>query len=132
MGMVIVILLMTFIAIKKFSPVLPEEENQIEARCATTSRWFGEIFCLISFCSFTLGMTLIDPPIPVLFQFLFNLILKVGCPAFYIYCSPSHSVYVNTFFKKNVLNPINESKEIVSQFFSKFSFRQTPQIDVNV
>ena len=103
MGMVIVILLMTFIAIKKFSPVLPEEENQIEARCAKTSRWFGEIFCLMSFCSFTLGMTLIDPPIPVLFQFLFNLILKVGCPAFYIYGDRAASVGFTDFLPIHVI-----------------------------
>ena len=132
MGIVIVILLMTFIAIKKYSPTLLED-NQIEEedhyKCAT--RWFGEIFCILLFCSFILGVTLVEPP-PVWLPFLFNLILKVGYPAFYIYSFPSLSVYVNTCFKKNVLNPIIETKEIVTHFLSKFSFRSSPQIDVNV
>ena len=42
---------MTFIAIKKYSPTLLED-NQIEEddhKCAT--RWFGEIFCMLFFRS---------------------------------------------------------------------------------
>ena len=62
--------------------------------------------------------------------FLFDSVLRVGFPAYYIYSSPFLRHYVSTSFKKNALNPLKERKENVRQLLS--GLKRSPRIDVKV
>ena len=62
--------------------------------------------------------------------FLFDSVLRVGFPAYYIYSSPFLLDYVSTSFKKNALNPLKERKENVRQLLS--GLKRSPRIDVKV
>ena len=112
-----------------FSPTLPGE-NQFNESCAT--RWSGEIFCVISLC-FTLFVTRILVPEKYFFKFLFDLVLRVGFPAYYIYSFPSLNQFIAATFKKSILDPINVRRENASQVISNLTLRSAPpQIEINV
>ena len=129
-GWVVLILLLTFLALKYASPSLPGENQEDH----WASKWFGEIFCVIFLCFVSFSRHFFDPH-KVFIPFLFDFILRVGFPAFYIYNFPSLSLsnFVSTIFEKNVFAPIRELKEIVvDQAWNCVSSRGSPQIDVNV
>ena len=127
---VIVILLLTFIAIKKYSPTLPED-NQNEESWAT--RWSGEIFCFILFCSIVLGINFFYPQIDwsTAFFILLNFILRVGFPAFYIYNFSPLKKYVIKLLKKKILIPFAQSKENVNCMGSNRMFRPPPHNEID-
>ena len=62
--------------------------------------------------------------------FIFDSVLRVGFPAYYIYSSPFLCDYVSSSFKKNALNPLKERKENVRQLL--IGLKRSPRIDVKV
>ena len=126
-GIVILILFFSFYFLKMTSPTLPIPNTNRVTRCVTT--WFGEIFCTIILC-FVIVATRFFYPYKFVIVFLFDSVLRVGFPTYYIYSYPSLSNYVSNSFKKNALNPLKERKENVRKLLS--SFKRSPRIDVKV
>ena len=116
---------------KKFSPTLPGDDQNNESCATILVDWSGEIFCVISLC-FTLFVTRILVPEKYFFKFLFDLVLRVGFPAYYIYSFPSLNQFIAATFKKSILDPINSQRENASQVISNLTVRSAPpQIEVN-
>ena len=99
MMIMIMVLLLTFLALKKLSPTLPAENQYTNEKCLT--KWIGEIFCGIFICFIIYAKQFLVADM-YLFSFLFEFTLRVVFPAYYIYSFPSLSKYVSTYFKKNV------------------------------
>ena len=126
-GIVILILFFSFYFLKMTSPTLPMPNANRVTRCVTP--WLGEIFCTIFICCLIMRIQFFEPHNFVI-PFLFESVLRVGFPAYYIYSSPFLFDYVSTSFKKNVLIPLKERKENVRQLLS--SLKRSPRIDVKV
>ena len=128
-GIIILILFLSFIVLKMTSPTLPvPSTNRVKKYNVTP--WLGEIFCMIFICFLIFGLKFFDPH-EVLIPFLFDFVLRVGFPAYYIYSFPPLYGYVSTSFKKNVVRPLKERKENMRKFLNGLT-RSPPQIDIQV
>ena len=126
-GIIILILFVNFIVVKITSPTLPVPSTNRVQRCVTS--WLGEIFCMIFICFLIIGIQFFDPQEYVI-PFLFDSVLRVGFPAYYIYSFPPLYDYVSTSFKKNVVKPLKGRKENVRKLLSGLT--RSPQIDITV
>ena len=111
---------MSFIVLKVTSPTLPGTSTNREN---SVTDWLGEIFCMIFLCFIIIAILFFDPQEYVI-PFLFDSVLRVGFPAYYIYIFPSLYDYVFTSLK-NVYSSFLKGKK------SK-RLTRSPQIDVTV
>ena len=84
---------------------------------------------MISICFLTFVIQFFDPQEYVII-FLFDSVMRVGFPAYYIYSFPPLYDYVSTSFKKNVVKPLKRRKENVRKLLSGLT--RSPQIDIIV
>ena len=117
----LVILLITFIALKNKTPSYPEENTQDQDSMKTGICLGIAFFTLtISFLVFYLEYDWSSLALILLTQSFFHGIVKVGFLGYFIYKTPNLYNFVINSFQLTVVNPVNEflSGNIILSFAS--------------
>ena len=133
MILMLVILLITFIALKIKTPKLPED-NLEDKDSIKTGIWLG--ITLFTIATIFLGWYLVlhsSSLALILFtQFIFHGIIKLGFLAYFIYKTPNLYNFVMNSFQLNLVNPVNDLGTKFTSSFASFTLTVSNRIDVVV
>ena len=133
MILMLVILLITFIALKIKTPSLPED-NLEDKDSIKTGIWLG--ITLFTIATIFLGCYLVlhgSSLALILFtQFIFHGIIKLGFLAYFIYKTPNLYNFVMNSFQLNLVNPVNDLGTKFTSSFASFTLTVSNRIDVVV
>ena len=129
----LVILLITFIALKIKTPSLPED-NLEDKDSIKTGIWLG--ITLFTIATIFLGCYLVlhgSSLALILFtQFIFHGIIKLGFLVYFIYKTPNLYNFVMNSFQLNLVNPVNDLGTKFTSSFASFTLTVSNRIDVVV
>ena len=129
----LVILLITFIALKIKTPKLPED-NLEDKDSVKTGICLG--MALFTIATFFLGCYLVlhsSSLALILFtQFIFHGIIKLGFLVYFIYKTPNLYNFVMNSFQLNLVNPVNDLGTKFTSSFASFTLTVSNRIDVVV
>ena len=133
MILMLVILLITFIALKIKTPSLPED-NLEDKDSIKTGIWLG--ITLFTIATIFLGCYLFlhsSSLALILFtQFIFHGIIKLGFLVYFIYKTPNLYNFVMNSFQLNLVDPVNDLATKFTSSFASFTLTVSNRIDVVV
>ena len=131
MILMLVILLITFIALKIKTPSLPEDNPKNWDSMQTGIRLGIVLFALaITYLNFYLGSDMSSLPQTLFTHSFFHAIVRVGFLAYFIYKTPNLYSFVKNSFQLNVVNPVNELSANLTLSFASFQPTEPNRIDV--